>query len=420
MKTLYIECNMGAAGDMLTAALLELCPDPDAFIEKMNTLGIPKVRVSRSAVSKCGIRGTGISVKVGGVEEGEAHPDDNTHHHADGHDHQSHESSHHHASLGNISALIKSLAVSDTVKTHAMAVYSLIAEAESYAHSVPVSEIYFHEVGALDAVADIVGVCLLMEMLAPEQIIASPVHVGSGQVRTAHGILPVPAPATAYILKGIPFYSSGIKGELCTPTGAALLKHYAVSFSNMPVMQVEKIGYGMGKKDFEAVNCVRMFLGETVDGSEYKDEVIQLSCNLDDMTPEAIAFAMQTLLDSGSLDVFSVPIFMKKNRPAYMLVCLCSPDRAPEMAQLMLKHTSTNGVRQVGCSRYKLKSEFEQHNTPFGLVRMKISSGYGIVKSKPEYADVEKFAKESNAPFETVYRSILGDFSNVKTSTEEK
>ena len=180
--------------------------------------------------------------------------------------HHGHESHHHHASLGNISALIESLSVSDTVKTHALAVYSLIAEAESYAHGVPVSDIHFHEVGTLDAVADIVGVCLLMEMIAPDKIIVSPVHVGSGQVRTAHGILPVPAPATAYILKGIPFYSDGIKGELCTPTGAALLKHFAGSFSNMPMMQVERIGYGMGKKDFEAANCVRTFLGETVDG----------------------------------------------------------------------------------------------------------------------------------------------------------
>ena len=165
--------------------------------------------------------------------------------------------------------------------------------------------------------------------------------------------------------------------------------------------------------------CPNVFRGNS-GWHEYNDEVIQLSCNLDDMTPEAIAFAMQTLLDSGSLDVFSVPIFMKKNRPAYMLVCLCSPDRAPEMAQLMLKHTSTNGVRQVGCSRYKLKSEFEQHDTPFGLVRMKISSGYGIVKSKPEYDDVEKCAKECNVPFDTVYRSVLRDFLNVKTSTVGK
>ncbi len=423
MKTLYIECLMGAAGDMLAAALLELCPEPDTFIDTMNSLGLPGVRVSRRTVSKCGIQGTGFSVRMDGMEEREpreaqehtqGHADHGDHGHGhdgmDGHHAEHHagvKAHHHHSSPGDITAIIAALPVSDSVKTHAQAVYDLIAQAESAAHGVPVHDIHFHEVGTLDAIADIVGVCLLIEALAPEQIIVSPVHVGSGHVRTDHGVLPVPAPATAHILRGVPCYSEGVRGELCTPTGAALLKHFAGEFAEMPVMRTEKIGYGMGKKDFPSANCVRVFWGEALPGSEYRDTVVQLSCNLDDMTPEAIAFAAGLLMENGARDVFTVPIYMKKNRPACLLVCLCAPDRAQEMAVLMLRHTSTNGVRQSECCRYKLEPEYEIRQTPYGPVRVKISSGYGVTKTKPEYEDVSACAKAQGVPFEAVSAAAM-------------
>lgn len=256
MKTLYLECNMGAAGDMLTAALLELHPNPAEFLQRLNALGIPDVQVTAEPAVKCGITGTHVSVTVHGEEEESIDVHEHMHDHDHGHGH------HHHAGMHDIEHIISHLELPEQVRQDVLAVYGLIAEAESHAHGKPVSEIHFHEVGTMDAIADVTAVCMLMHELAPEQVIASPVHVGSGQVRCAHGILPVPAPATAYILQGVPIYGGSVRGELCTPTGAALLKHFVTKFGATPVITVEKIGYGMGKKDFEAANCVRAMLGE--------------------------------------------------------------------------------------------------------------------------------------------------------------
>ena len=244
MKTLYLNCSMGAAGDMLMAALLELLPDPDSFVSKLNALAIPEVHFEKEKSIKCGITGTHMKVTVHGQEEGEMH---------------------HHSHLQDIEHIVSHLDVSDGIWKDILAVYQEIAQAESKVHGVPVTDIHFHEVGTMDAIADVTAVCMLMAEIAPDQVIVSPVHVGSGQVHCAHGILPVPAPATAYILKGIPIYGGQIDGELCTPTGAALLKYFATKFGDMPIMNVTSIGYGMGTKDFEAANCVRAFLGETED-----------------------------------------------------------------------------------------------------------------------------------------------------------
>jgi len=304
MKTLYIECKMGAAGDMLTAALLEVLSEPDAFIDKMNGLNIPRVKISCAPAVKCGITGTSVTVTVDEIEEGSIdvalghkslhgqcdHDFDHTFeglsqykmHEHDGesavaikdavahglldHDHDYDDDPahpHYHRNLAEISSIIGSLAISDKVKSDALAVYGLIAGAEAAVHGMPIDQIHFHEVGTIDAVADIVGVCLLIEELGAEKIIVSPVHVGSGQVQCAHGVLPVPAPATAYILRDVPCYGGSIEGELCTPTGAALLKHFADEFGAMPIMTTERIGYGMGKKDFPSANCVRVFMGES-------------------------------------------------------------------------------------------------------------------------------------------------------------
>ena len=262
MKTLYLDCSMGAAGDMLQAALFELLDDREAFLKTIQNLGLEGVTVKPIPMTKCGILGTHMDVLVNGESEGEMqeaheHHHDHDHHNHDEHDHSHdhhdhhHEHHHHHASMKDIENIIDGLNVSDNVKANAKKVYALIAEAESHAHGVDVSEIHFHEVGTLDAIADVTINCMLLEELKPEKIVASPVNVGSGHVHCAHGILPVPAPATAYILRDIPMYSGHIKSELCTPTGAALLKKFVDSFGEMPVMTVGKIGYGMGRKDFE-------------------------------------------------------------------------------------------------------------------------------------------------------------------------
>ena len=305
--------------------------------------------------------------------------------------------------MADIQSLIDSLPVSGRVKADAKAVYGLIADAESQVHSRPVTEIHFHEVGTLDAVTDVVGVCLLMEMLSPEQVIASPVHTGSGHVHCAHGILPVPAPATALLLQGIPSYGGQVKGELCTPTGAALLKHFATRFGDRPAMVTRAIGYGMGKKDFEQANCVRAFLGET-DGS--LETVTKLECNLDDMTGEDIGFAMERLFAAGALDVYTQPIGMKKSRPGILLSVICRTEEADRMAETMMKHTTTLGIRRQDLTRYVLKRETETVSTAYGEIRVKHASGMGVERSKPEYEDLAAAAVSHNVSLSTVREAL--------------
>ncbi len=218
-----------------------------------------------------------------------------------------------------------------------------------------------------------------------------PVHVGSGHVHCAHGILPVPAPATAYILNGVPMYGGAVKGELCTPTGAALLKHFATRFGDMPVMRTETIGYGMGKKDFEQANCIRAMLGETEDAG---DSVLQLECNVDDMTAEELGFAMETILEAGALEVYTVAAGMKKSRPGTILCVLCHEDAKETLVRVIFRNTTTIGVREHRCSRYTLKRSFETVQTPYGDVQKKLSSGYGVTREKYEYEDLARIARE--------------------------
>lgn len=406
MKTLYIDCGMGAAGDMLTAALLELLPNPQKFIDEVNAIGIPGVVIRAQTAAKCGINGTHISVTVNGEEENEHshdHDHEHSHDHAHEHEHGDNAQQHHHSGMHDIEHIVSHLPISDTVKSNVMAIYKLIGDAESHAHGVPVTEIHFHEVGTMDAVADITAVCLLMEIIAPEQVIVSPIHVGSGHVKCAHGILPVPAPATAYILRDVPIYGGGIKSELCTPTGAAILKYFATSFGDMPVMKTAAIGYGMGKKDFTAANCVRILLGETENGS---DTITELSCNVDDMTPEAVGYAMNCLFEAGALEVYTVPVGMKKNRPGTLLCVMCKDEHKEDMVRQIFKHTTTLGIRENIHRRYTLTRRTETLLTEFGSIRRKVSTGYGVTRKKLEYDDVARAAKANNMSMEEVIRIV--------------
>ena len=385
MKILCFDCGMGAAGDMLAAALYELLPEPAKaeFLGTMNAL-LPGVIVRIEPNKKCGILGTKFTVVIHGEEES-AH---------DGHHHKSEEHArehehHHGSSLSEIRHVLTHLNIPNSVCDHADAVYALLADAESAAHGEPVEQIHFHEVGELDAIADIVAVCLLIDLLKPNQIFCTPVHVGAGRVRCAHGILPVPAPATALLLKGVPIYGGAIQGELCTPTGAALLKHFC-SFEQQPVFTPQAIGYGMGTKDFEQANCVRAMLGETADKS---GSVAELCCNLDDMTPEAIGYAIERLWEAPVLDVYTVPIGMKKNRPGTMLCCLCKPDDAQIVTALMLRHTSTLGVREHRCTRTTLDRKIRIVPSEWGELHVKESFGLGVRKQKVEYEDAARVAQ---------------------------
>ena len=476
MKTLYFDCGMGAAGDMLMASLYEICPDKAGFLKTMNEMGLPGLSVEAEPAVKCGITGTHMKVTIHGEEEESVDVDlqkhvhdhtehhehandhhehchdhevagnhhhhetethhhemaadmaDNTHIHAYDHDHQpdhdhhdehdfhhthTHEETHteedsghphhHHASMAGITHIIEHLNLPDEVKKDVVAVYHLIAEAESHVHGKTVEEIHFHEVGTMDAIADITAVCLLMNKIAPDQVIVSPVHVGSGHVHCAHGILPVPAPATAYILNGVPMYGGAVKGELCTPTGAALLKHFATRFGDMPVMRTEAIGYGMGKKDFEQANCIRAMLGETEDAG---DSVLQLECNVDDMTAEELGFAMEAILAAGALEVYTVAAGMKKSRPGTILCVLCHEDAKETLVRVIFRNTTTIGVREHRCSRYTLKRSFETVQTPYGDVQKKLSSGYGVTREKYEYEDLARIAREQGLSLAEVRKGI--------------
>lgn len=393
MRTLCLDCGMGAAGDMLAGALAELLPDKAAFETELNSLGLPGVEMKLESRVKCGLAGTHLAVRIHGHEE---HSLD-----AHGHDHGRHP--HVHRGMGEIRELIAALPVSPWVRENVLGVYRRIAQAESKVHGVPVEQIHFHEVGSLDAVADITAVCLLMEKIAPQQVIVSPVHVGSGRVHCAHGILPVPAPATAEILRDVPVYGGAIQGELCTPTGAALLKHFAASFGDLPVMRVQEVGYGMGNKDFPIANCVRAMLGETADSRE---DLYELQCNLDDMTGEELGFAMEQLFTAGAVEVFTTPVGMKKSRPGVLLTALCREDRREALVKAIFRHTSTLGIRESRCRRYVLHRENQTLHTPYGEVSCKRARGWGVSRRKYEYEDLARIAREKDLSISQVREAM--------------
>lgn len=388
MKSLYIECSMGCAGDMLTAALLELVDDPEDIIGLINRAGIPGVSVSLERTESHGIVGSRVAVKIDGHEEDEA---------GEGHRH------HHHTGMADIDAIINSLNVPIPIKRNVRAVYSLIAEAESKVHGVPVSEVHFHEVGMADAMADILGVSLIIERLDPDEVVVSPVHVGSGRVKCAHGWLPVPAPAAAELLKGVPIYSLDVDGELCTPTGAALLRHFATRFGSMPRMLPERIGYGMGTRPLPVFSAVRAVIGEM---SEPGSRVLQLSFNVDDMTAEDIAFAGERLFEAGAFEVFTVPITMKKSRPGTLVRVSCAPEKRDVLLKAIFKHTSTNGISETETVTYTLSRKTVTASTPYGPVRIKTADGYGVSREKPEYEDVARLAREQGLSLREIKETI--------------
>ncbi|MGE4352990.1 MAG: nickel pincer cofactor biosynthesis protein LarC [Oscillospiraceae bacterium] len=404
MKTLYLECAMGAAGDMIMSALYELLDDKKAFLEKMNALGLGEVNLEALPVSTCGIVGTRIAVSIGGEEERSQDHHEHSHHEHDhgAHDHGAHDGTapHSHASIGDVRGIIKDLPLPETVISNAFEVYDDLAKAEARVHGAKVNMVHFHEVGALDAIADIVGVCYAIYLIDAKRIIASPIRTGFGHVHCAHGVVPVPAPATAELLKGLPCYAGDICGEMCTPTGAALLRHFVQEFGEKPMMTTDAIGYGVGKKDFGGANCVRAFLGETED--KLGDEIYEIVCNIDDMTAEALSYAMERIMESGALDVSAVPATMKKGRAGHILTVMARIDEEQEVAKTILRETTTNGVRINLCRRMKLKTGIDTVNTKYGPVRVKRAEGYGICRAKPEYDDISAIAREKALPFAEV------------------
>ena len=391
MRTLFLECNSGASGDMLLGALADLMKDPFELKGMIEGTGIPGISVDVDVDENSSVSGLRVHIAVDGVEEGDI---------------ASEKKHHDKRNLKDIVSLIESLNVSDMVKSDAEQIYAEIADAESNVHGKPVNEIHFHEVGALDAVADIIGCCMMVELLAPEQIIASPIRTGYGTIECAHGVLPVPAPATAYILKGIPVFAGNEEGEFCTPTGAAIVKHFAEKFGEFPLMSFEDTGYGLGSRNYKTGNCLRAFIGKA---PNVLPTIRELVCNVDDMTPEDMGGIIDLLIGSGALDAFIVNCIMKKSRPGFELVCLCREEDADDLATIILAHTSTIGIRVHTCERYTLSSRFETYRTEFGDVRIKISEGYGIRKWKPEHEDLVNAAATNDVTVSDVRDCIRYD-----------
>lgn len=374
MKILYLECTMGIAGDMLMSALWDLVENKKSVLKEINTLSLPYTDIGFDRVTSCSISGYRAEVIIDGQQEG----DIKTHNP--------------HRNLGTVNDIIDNLSVSEKVKTVSKKVYKIIAAAESKVHNQPVEQVHFHEVGMLDAIADVVICNFLIDKLQIDRIIVSPINVGNGTVRCAHGVLPVPAPATADILTSVPYYKSDIQSELCTPTGAALVKYHADTFGNMPSMAVHKVGYGFGKKEFETANCVRAFIGQSNDLS---DKITELACNIDDMTGEEIAYAADLLMKNGAVDVTTQPVFMKKGRCGVILRALCREENKKNIIELIFRHTSTIGIREYICERFILDRDVKTVSTPLGDVRVKYSSGYHCDKVKIESDDIISIAEQT-------------------------
>lgn len=361
MKKIYIECNMGVSGDMLCGALLDTLNknEQNEIINKLNTL-MSGVTVSCNKSEKHGISGIKFNVDI--KEHG-----------------------HHHSSINEIFETIDGFSLDESIKQNAKEVYKIIANAESKVHGVEVAEIHLHEVGMKDAIMDITAFCYIVSRINAEIITCSPIATGYGEVKTAHGILPVPAPATALLLAGIQNYAGNIKGELTTPTGAGLIRYFAKEITTERPQVYDKIGYGMGSKDFEKPNCVRVFVSD-----ENEEAVVELKCQIDDMTGEEAGYAINKLLSLGALDVYITPIVMKKSRPAFEMTVITYPNKMDFFIRQIFKHTTTLGIRRIECMRSVLTREVTEKNT----VTIKRSEGYGVKKEKPEFDELAKIADE--------------------------
>ncbi|MDD6451168.1 MAG: nickel pincer cofactor biosynthesis protein LarC [Lachnospiraceae bacterium] len=429
-KLLYLDCGMGVAGDMMSAAFLDLLAEmraevPSAksqviqdLIGELNAIGIPKVTFEAENAVRCGILGLHLVVRVSGEEEAvDAHPHPHTSTHSQMHTHtNSH--SHSHRTLADVLKIIERLKLPKEVRLQVISIYQTLAEAESHAHGMEVSEIHFHEVGLMDAIADITASAYLLNLIHPDQVIASPVRTGFGEVHSAHGILPVPAPATAFLLRGIPTYAGDIPGEMSTPTGAALLRTFVSSFEEQPVMVSKAEGYGMGKKDFPRANCVRAVLSEGEDlwnaDDRKEDQIIRLECDMDDITGEEMGFAMDRIYEAGARDVFYQPVYMKKNRPGILLTVLTKEKEKEAVIRAIFCHTTTIGIREEVMRRYVLKRVLVTEDTSFGPVQKKVSNGYGVHREKWEYRDLQEIARREKISIREILTNLDGNPSKKK------
>ncbi|AJY74216.1 nickel pincer cofactor biosynthesis protein LarC [Paenibacillus beijingensis] len=427
MKILYLDCISGIAGDMTLSALVDLGADPAFIRSHLAKLPLELFTIEFIPVNRRGIMAKWLDLRFSerdylhDHQDHQDHHDDHYHRH---HDHHTHHDDHderfdmpdharHHPhdprKAADILQMIAASDLPERVKERSSAIFRVIAEAEGKIHGVDPDDVHFHEVGALDSILDIIGVCLALECFEFDELLVSPVPTGTGRVRTAHGLYPVPAPATAEILRGVPLSSFTEEGELTTPTGAGIVKALASGFGPMPAGTIDRIGYGAGTKDFQHPNVVRAILmtKESDPKRSGLQSVIVIEAQVDDMTGEALGFAMDRLFESGALDVYFTPVYMKKNRPGVLVSVLAHPESAERCEQTLLTETSTFGLRKAVMERKVLDRCFIQIQSPYGPIRVKQGwDGERLVHQSPEFKDAAAAACSFGVPLETVMQAI--------------
>ncbi|MFN0084594.1 MAG: nickel pincer cofactor biosynthesis protein LarC [Blastocatellia bacterium] len=415
-RTLYLDCFAGASGDMLIGALLDCGLDFERLKSELAGIGVDGYQLRAATVDRCGIAATKFDVDLGEGAHEPAH--DHVHDHAHPHDHSHHDHAavaphlhSGHRALSTIRRMIADSALSPGVKAHSQAIFQRIGEAESKIHNLPLESVHFHEVGAVDSIVDIVGCCIGLEALGIERVISSPLHVGFGTFRCAHGIYPVPGPATTELLRGVPIYSKDVEGELMTPTGAAIISTLAESYGHLPMMRIERIGYGAGTRTYPKFpNVLRAILGEIEsDPDETPDLVTVIEANLDDLNPQVFGHLMERALAAGALDLFYTAVQMKKNRPGVLVTLLCRPEDRPRMIDLLLGETTTLGVRYRDERREILRREFLPVETEYGPIRIKISKSRDgrAMNASPEFEDCRAAALEHQVPLREVQMAAM-------------
>jgi pyridinium-3,5-bisthiocarboxylic acid mononucleotide nickel chelatase len=424
MRILYFDCFNGASGDMILGALIDAGLPLDRLRAALGSLGLEEIDLHADRVLRAGVSATKFRVAERQRGGGQAHPHAHEHGHPHAHDHghshdaarvsepphdhghshqhahaaaegHTHGHAHAHRGLPEILSLVDRAALSASAKVRARALFQRLAEAEAAIHQMPVERVHLHEVGALDSIVDIVGAVFAFEWFAADAVVVSPLNLGGGMVRSAHGVFPVPAPATVRLLGEAPVYSRGPQAELLTPTGALLLSEYASRFGPVPAMRIERVGYGAGDRDFaDTPNVLRVLVGEAAEASA-AETIVVLACEIDDMNPQIFGVLMEQLYAAGALEVFYQPVQMKKNRPGTLVTVLAAPDRREALLAIVFRETTTIGVRYHEVQRERLDREIVTVETSLGPVRLKVARRQGtIVNASPEFDDCARLAAE--------------------------
>jgi len=417
MRIAYWDCFSGIAGDMNLGAMVGCGLSVEDLRQDLSGLALEGFSIEHRRVQRGALAADKIDVVIDGADHGHDHDD---HHHGSddaGHHH------HPHRGLAEIRDILGASTLPPGVADRAEEVFVALCAAEAEVHGTTIDEVHLHEVGAIDAIVDIVGACCGLQRLGIEAIRCSPLNVGSGRVDTAHGVLPVPAPATAHLLRGAPVYSSGPEAELVTPTGAALVAVLAEGFGRWPAMKVSAIGYGAGDNEFDGLaNVLRLVIGETVQEDDLQASgggVQVIETNLDDANPQIIGALIPRLLDAGALDAFTTPVFMKKNRPGIQLTVIAPNDAIDVLAQLVLRETTTLGLRIYPVQRRELARRHVEVETPWGPVRVKLGMlGDEVVNATPEFDDCERLAEQHGVAVKQVIQAASAAYAGGVASEE--